>query len=71
MLRISINWQPTGIQGSRMEFEKQLATEITEYTEKIHGIPSVVSVYSDVTTSHSTKLAKYASQFAGYVANRG
>ena len=29
---------------------------------------SVNSVYSDETTSHSTKLAKNASQVAGYVA---
>ena len=30
---------------------------------------SVTSVFSDKTTSHSTKLAKGASQVAGYVAN--
>jgi len=30
---------------------------------------SVISVFSDVTTSHSTKLAKNTSQVAGYVAN--
>jgi len=29
---------------------------------------SVISVYSDKTTSHSTKLAKDAIQVAGYVA---
>jgi len=31
---------------------------------------SVISVLSDITTSHSTKLARDASQVAGYVANR-
>jgi hypothetical protein len=30
---------------------------------------SVISVDSDITTSHSTRLPKIASQVAGYVAN--
>ena len=52
----------------------RLATEITEHTERDDGFMgffSVNSVFSDVTTSHSTMLAKDASQVAGYVAKGG
>jgi hypothetical protein len=36
----------------------------------MHELVADFSVVSDVTTSHSTKLAKNASQVVGYVANR-
>ena len=68
MPRININWRPTGMSGLRMGFEKTIATEITEHTEKIL---CTLSVFSDGATSHSTMLAKDASQAAGYVAKRG
>jgi hypothetical protein len=42
----------------------------TEHTEKTASLP-VTSVFSDETTSHSTKLPKDGSQVAGYVAKRG
>gem|GEM_PF-5612941 len=45
-----------------MNLKKQLAAE------RAGLVFSVISVYSGVTTSHSTRLSKDASQVAGYVA---
>ena len=61
---------------------KELATENTEGTEMSCGNStlrgcridirdfSVTSVFSDMTTSHSTRLPNNASQVDGYVAKR-
>src|SRR5574340_75810 len=63
--------------GHREHRERPGSSTFCSFIKKVNlsGVtsfcfPSVISVFSDATPSHSTRLVKNTSQVAGYVANK-